>query len=113
MKMAVLGFLAGVGVVMVLGVEADQRVAFAQRAGGPTATSAGDAFVAVQTTVGDVYQQVVVIDPRQQAMSVYHVDLKTGRITLKSVRNIRWDLQMLHYNGDNPLPQEIRSLLPS
>jgi hypothetical protein len=52
---------------------------------------------------------VTVIDPRQRAMAIYHVDRSTGEITLRSVRNLTWDLQMVQYNSGNPLPQDIRS----
>ena len=51
---------------------------------------------------------LTVIDPRQQTIGVYSVDHVTGRISLRSVRNIRWDLQMTDFNSDNPLPREIR-----
>ena len=54
-------------------------------------------------------QTVTVIDPRQRVMGVYHVDSSTGEITLKSVRNITWDLQMVEFNSGEPLPQDIRS----
>jgi hypothetical protein len=52
---------------------------------------------------------VTVVDPRQRAMAVYHVDRSTGEIVLKSVRNLTWDLQMVQFNSGNPLPQDIRS----
>jgi hypothetical protein len=54
-------------------------------------------------------QLVTVIDPRQRVMGVYHVDRTTGQITLKSIRNITWDLQMNDYNTGDPLPQDVRS----
>ncbi len=41
-------------------------------------------------------------------MCVYHIDA-SGVITLKSARNIHWDLQMEQYNGTSPLPRDIRS----
>jgi hypothetical protein len=44
-------------------------------------------------------------------MSVYHLELSSGAITLRSVRNITWDLQLREFNGVAPLPQEIRALL--
>jgi len=44
-------------------------------------------------------------------MSVYHIELATGKIALRSVRNIHWDLQMTEFNSADPLPREIRSLL--
>src|SRR5262245_57489703 len=42
---------------------------------------------------------VTVVDPRSRAMAIYHVDRATGEITLKSVRNFNWDLQMVQYNS--------------
>lgn len=51
----------------------------------------------------------VVYDPRQQVLGVYHVDRTTGEIELKSIRQIQWDLQMLHYQGKKPLPEEIKN----
>jgi hypothetical protein len=50
-----------------------------------------------------------VFDPRQRVMAVYHEDRASGEITLKSVRNITWDLQMIEFNSGKPLPQDIRS----
>lgn len=52
---------------------------------------------------------VTVVDPRQRAMAIYHVDRSTGEIALRSVRNLTWDLQMVQYNSGNPLPQDIRN----
>ena len=68
-------------------------------------------LIALSTSVGEKYQQVTVIDPQTRAMSVYHVDLADGKIRLRSVRNIHWDLQMIHLNGVTPLPREIQVLL--
>lgn len=53
-------------------------------------------------------QQFTVVDPATRAMAVYHVDLKGGQITLKSVRNLRWDLQLEDYNGVTPKAREVR-----
>lgn len=50
----------------------------------------------------------VVYDPQQQVLGVYHIDRKTGEIELKSVRQIQWDLQMLHWQGKAPLPEDIK-----
>jgi len=52
---------------------------------------------------------VTVVDPRQKALAIYHVDRSTGEISLRSVRNVTWDLQMIQYNSGNPLPQDIRN----
>jgi len=55
-------------------------------------------------------QTVVVVDPSQRVLAVYHVDKATGEIALRSVRNITWDLQMVEFNSGKPLPQDIRNL---
>jgi hypothetical protein len=57
--------------------------------------------------LGEV-QQFTVVDPATRAMAVYHVDLKTGQIELKSVRNLRFDLQLEDYNGVTPKAKEVR-----
>jgi hypothetical protein len=51
------------------------------------------------------------IDPRLHTLSVYHVDGSKGGVTLKSVRNFHWDMQLLEFNGTSPRPQEIREML--
>jgi hypothetical protein len=51
----------------------------------------------------------VAVDPQHKSLAVYHVDLVTGKLALKSVRNVTWDLQMRDYNTEDPLPQDIRS----
>ena len=113
MKRAMLGTLLGVGLVTAAIAVAEQRGEVSvQRAtpAAPTAT-AGSELIVVPTSLGEKGQMLTVVDPRQRVLSVYHIDLATGKITLKSVRNIQWDLQMTYLNNENPLPQEIRSLL--
>jgi hypothetical protein len=88
--------------------------AFAQR---PLVNSAdrgiaSGELITLAAPAGDGRQQLVVIDPRMRVMSVYQIDLATGQVALKSVRNIHWDLQMDEFNGASPSPREIRSLLP-
>jgi len=75
--------------------------------GGPGASSE---LIALTTVLPDRKQQLIVIDPRVRVMSVYHIDQVTGEITLKSVRNIHWDLQMSEFNGTSPSPREIRAM---
>ena len=112
MKRIVLGTLLGVGLVMVAVALADQRgEVLAQRATPAVpAPVAGSELIVVPTPLGDRGQMLTVVDPKQRVLSVYHIDLMTGKIALKSVRNIHWDLQMTYLNNENPLPQEIRSL---
>ncbi len=115
MKRAMLGTLVGVGLVTAVIAAAEQRgEVFAQRqapAAMPPAAAAGTELIVVPMTLGDKGQMLTVVDPRQRVLSVYHIDAATGKIALKSVRKIQWDLQIDEFNNDKPLPQEIRSSL--
>lgn len=81
------------------------QVGFAQRAA--PMPGGGPGLITFTASLGEHKQQVTVIDPETRTMAVYHID---GEIVLKSVRNIRYDLQMVEFNGSKPLPREIRSL---
>ena len=112
MKNAILGTLLGaVLITMVTGMLVEGNSACAQRTTPPWSNGSGGELIALTETVDEKYQQVTVIDPARRAMSVYHIDLKDGKITLRGVRNIHWDLEMLEFNGTSPLPQEIRGLV--
>jgi hypothetical protein len=70
-----------------------------------------DGLIALSMSVGDGLQQITVIDPETRVMCVYHVQQSSGKIELKSARNVRWDLQLDRFNATEPLPLEIRSLV--
>ncbi|MGE3776686.1 MAG: hypothetical protein AB7F89_05850 [Pirellulaceae bacterium] len=72
-----------------------------------------DGLIALSSDTADGKQQVVVIDTKTRGMSVYHVDHATGGISLRSARNISADLLMDEFNTNQPLPDEIRSMLSS
>ena len=79
----------------------------------PGAPNAGDVasgdklqvFTSMLPTGG---QQVVVIDSLSRSMAVYHIEPAQGKLGLKSVRNLTWDLSMEQFNGQAPLPSELR-----
>jgi len=83
----------------------------AQSPGPYWSNTPGGELIAVATTVADKFQQLTVIDPKRQVMSVYHIHPATGKIALRSVRNIQWDLQLTYLDNEGLLPQEIQSLL--
>lgn len=87
---------------------------FAQRNGGslPDA-SEPDGLTALAGPVVDGQQLIVVIDEERRIMGSYHVDIKSGQIALRSVRNFRWDLEMDQFNGTEPSPEKIQALLRS
>ena len=114
MNRAMLGTFVGVGFVIAAVAVAQQRGENAgQRVMPPPSAPAvgGSELIVVPTSLGEKGQMLTVVDPRQRVLCVYHIDMTTGKIALKSVRNMQWDLQITHLNNENPLPQQIRSLL--
>ena len=78
---------------------------------GTQAPSSASSLIALPTVVERGHQQITVIDPQSQTLAVYHIDSGNGAVSLKSVRNIQWDLHMDEFNGMSPTPREIRSLV--
>jgi len=68
-------------------------------------------LIALSGPVDERFSRLTVVDPVRQVVAVYHIDRGTGEIELRCVRNIHWDLQMAHFNGQPPFPQEIRALV--
>lgn len=112
MKATLLGALAGAGLILAaVSVLSQRNEVLAQRVTPGDQAGFGHDLIAMAAPAGEKSQLITVIDPRQHVMCVYHVDLATGKIALRSVRNIHWDLQMMYLNNESPLPLEIRSLL--
>ena len=72
----------------------------------------GTDVTVVSTMLPSGTQQIVVVDTRQTTMAVYHVEPAQGKIQLKSVRNLVWDLRMEQFNAQSPLPSELRQVQP-
>lgn len=72
----------------------------------------GNEVQTVSVMLPNGIQQIVVHDTRSQRMAVYHVEGGSGRIQLKSVRDLTWDLKMEHFNGQSPLPSELKQMQP-
>jgi hypothetical protein len=115
MKRGILGTLVGIGLVMAAAAMAEPRGEYYAQRGAAANNSAltaqaGTELIVVSATAVEKGQLLTIVDPRQRVVCVYHIDSMTGKIALKSVRNIQWDLQITDLNNDNPLPQQIRSL---
>jgi hypothetical protein len=109
MQKSLVGGLIGIGCILIgfacFGFPSE---AAAQR--NPGAEN-GTELITIATPATDRGQQITLIDPKLRVMSVYHVDAGTGALSLRSVRNITYDLQMLDYNVVGLKPEEIRSVL--
>ncbi len=107
MRAAVVGMFVALGVLVVGAVGFPE--ATAQRPPAAQDRAASAELLALSFDA-EGRQQVTVIDPRTRVMAVYHVDRATGALSLKSVRNVQWDLLIEDFNSANPTPREIRAL---
>ena len=97
-------------VAVTLGVELfrDSSSAMAQQHPGLPVSSG---LVVHTATAEDGGQHIMMVDPNTRVMAVYHVDGSNGKVSLRSVRNLQWDLLIEEFNGGTPSPREIRTLL--
>jgi hypothetical protein len=63
------------------------------------------------TPLDDGRQMLLVVDQQNRAMAIYHVDPANGTLTLKSTRDIRWDLMVEDFNGQEPRPAALKKML--
>ncbi len=108
MRQTGLGALVGAALVLLAGLLVSWR---SQAVAEPNSFQQPGEIFAFSSPAAENRQQLTVIDPRTLAMAVYHVDSTSGVISLKSVRNIQFDLRMSEFNSQSPTPREIQSML--
>ena len=59
----------------------------------------------------DPQQVLVAIDRETRYAAIYHVDATNGTMTLRSTRNLAWDLLVDDFNGREPSPQALKNML--
>ena len=101
-----LGVMIGLAAVVLLGRNESVH------AQAPRALAGGtDSTVVVNLPDASGGQFVVLVDTAKQVIGSYHVDAESGKITLRSIRNYRWDFQMEEFNGAEPRPHEVRAIV--
>lgn len=56
-------------------------------------------------------RMLIVVDSATKRAAVYHVDTATGTLTLKSARDLTWDLAIEDFNAQEPRPAALRAML--
>ena len=54
---------------------------------------------------------ILVVDQELRTMAVYHVDGGSGGVTLKSSRDVSWDLMVGDFNALPPKPADLKRML--
>jgi len=81
----------------------------AQRAGRPGADQGG--LWVSDSVLPDGRRLLMVVDQANRHAAVYHVDADRGTLTLRSTRDISWDLMVEDFNAQDPKPAALRNLL--
>jgi len=80
----------------------------AQRPAAPAGT--GPLWIS-ESRLDDTRRLLVVIDEVGRHAALYHVDAAAGTLTLKSTRDIAWDLSVGDFNAQEPKPAAIQRML--
>jgi len=72
---------------------------------------AGAGLWVSDSPLDDGRRLLIVIDPATRHAAVYHVDPASGGLTLKSVRDISWDLAVDEFNAQEPRPAALKKML--
>lgn len=80
----------------------------AQRASAP---GGGGPLWISETRLDETRRLLVVIDEVGRHAAIYHVDAAAGTLTLRSTRDISWDLSVGDFNAQEPRPGAIQRML--
>ena len=87
-----------------------QRPARVSPPAGLPAASGGTLWISA-TPLDDTHQLLIVIDPQLRNAAIYNVDGPGGTLTLKSTRDITWDLMVGDFNAQEPKPSALKKML--
>lgn len=74
-------------------------------------SSSGSLWLSMAHREGDPQQLLVAVDRDTRHAAVYHVDATNGTLTLRSTRNLSWDLLVDDFNGREPSPTALKNML--
>ncbi len=64
-----------------------------------------------ETALDEGRRLVLVVDQAGRHLAVYHLDVAAGTVTLKSTRDISWDLMVGDFNAQEPRPAALQKML--
>jgi hypothetical protein len=76
----------------------------------PAPPVAGPLWIA-DSSLDDGRRLLIVVDTGSRHAAVYHVDAASGSLTLKSARDLSWDLTLGDFNAQEPKPAALKKLL--
>lgn len=80
-------------------------------AAAPSAVGESRSLWIADSPIDDGRRLLLVVDPERKHAAVYHVDAASGSLTLKSTRDIGWDLLIEDFNAQPPKPADLKRML--
>lgn len=80
-------------------------------AAAPQATAESRSLWIADSSLDDGRRLLLVVDPERKHAAVYHVDAVAGTLTLKSTRDLGWDLLIEDFNAQPPRPADLKRML--
>ena len=76
-------------------------------------SSANEAMIVTSNRIANGNTQMIVVHSQRQSIAVYEISNDSGTIQLKSVRNINADFMLDDFNGTDPSPEKVRTIIPN
>lgn len=76
----------------------------------PAATEPSTLWIS-DTPLDEARRLMIVVDTAARHAAVYHVDAASGTLTLRSTRDISWDLLVDDFNAQEPRPAALKKML--
>lgn len=77
----------------------------------PAEAAAGTGLWISTGPLDEARRLLLVVDPQLKNAAVYHVDAAAGTLTLKSTRDISYDLMVGDFNAQAPKPADLEKML--
>lgn len=74
-------------------------------------SAARDSLWISESRLDDGRRLLLVVDQGTRHAALYHVDAAVGTLTLKSTRDLTWDLMVGDFNAQEPKPSALQKLL--
>lgn len=75
------------------------------------ASASGGPLWVSESPVDDTTRLLIVVDQESRRTAIYQINAQTGMLTLRSTRDISWDLMVSDFNATEPRPAALQKML--
>ncbi|MFM1904623.1 MAG: hypothetical protein RLZZ440_2523 [Planctomycetota bacterium] len=64
-----------------------------------------------ESPIDEATRLLTVVDQESRRVAIYQINAQTGALTLRSTRDISWDLMVSDFNAQEPRPSALQKML--